>query len=73
MKAARAQPIIRGTNRSYDVAKEKAAATVDKTHLERWKITGVVALAERNLEVLMTPLLLEEEKSFFFGRRKVVV
>ncbi|KAI6686964.1 hypothetical protein NL676_032877 [Syzygium grande] len=29
-----------------------AAATVDKTHLERWKITGVVALAERNLEFI---------------------
>ncbi|XP_030537511.1 LRR repeats and ubiquitin-like domain-containing protein At2g30105 isoform X2 [Rhodamnia argentea] len=52
LKAARAQPIIRGTNRSYNVAKEKAVATVDKTHLERWKITGVVALAERNLELI---------------------
>ncbi|XP_010043405.2 LRR repeats and ubiquitin-like domain-containing protein At2g30105 [Eucalyptus grandis] len=52
LKAARAQPIVRGTNRSSNVAKEKAAAKVDKTHLERWKITGVVALAERNLEFI---------------------
>ncbi|KAF8018788.1 hypothetical protein BT93_H3628 [Corymbia citriodora subsp. variegata] len=52
LKAAQAQPIIRGTNRSYNVAKEKAVATVDKTHLERWKLTGVVALAERNLEFI---------------------
>ncbi|KAI3410793.1 Ubiquitin-like domain-containing protein [Psidium guajava] len=52
LKAARAQPIVRGTNRSYNVAKEKYAATVDKAYLERWKITGVVALAERNLEFI---------------------
>ncbi|KAK4764506.1 hypothetical protein SAY87_013944 [Trapa incisa] len=48
LKEARSRPIRRSSNAGI-AEKQKMAVSVDKTRLDRWKATGVVALAECNL------------------------
>lgn len=50
LKEARTRPIRRSDD-AGSASKQKMAVRVDKARLERWKATGVVALAESNLMV----------------------
>ncbi|PKI51287.1 LRR repeats and ubiquitin-like domain-containing protein At2g30105 [Punica granatum] len=51
LKEARTRP-IRRDNDACNAAKQKMVTHVDKTRLERWKATGVVALADCNLKAI---------------------
>ncbi|KAI9196358.1 hypothetical protein LWI28_023252 [Acer negundo] len=52
LKEAQSQVISRKADSSGKTVNEKKEVQVDKNRLERWKLTGVVALAECNLKAI---------------------
>ncbi|EEF35775.1 leucine-rich repeat containing protein, putative [Ricinus communis] len=52
LKDAKARPILRTNATNNKTVNQKAEVFVYKNHLERWKVTGVIALAECNLQVI---------------------
>ena len=53
LKEAQTRPISRRIENDYKKSDTRTEIIVDKNRLERWKATGVVAIADCNLKVFL--------------------
>ena len=51
LKDAPTRPILRENAPANPKGSKRSEVSVDKGHLERWKLTGVIALSECQLKV----------------------